>query len=89
LNTWKGWKKNECRSRFFGTGPEEEENLINHAEFVIHRGRKRQILEVEKKKMNYAWVFRAVSSVQNIDPRFCTNLSTPHACYMSRPSRTP
>jgi hypothetical protein len=36
LNTWKGWKKDECRSRLFGTGPKEEEILVDHAEGGIH-----------------------------------------------------
>jgi hypothetical protein len=89
LNTWKGWKKDECRSRFFGTGPKEEDNLVNHAEVLIHSGRKRPILELEKKKMTYVCVFRVVSSLQNIEPRFCTNFTKPHARYMSRPFHPP
>jgi hypothetical protein len=31
LNMWKGWKKDKCRSRLFGTCPKEEEILIDHA----------------------------------------------------------
>jgi hypothetical protein len=31
LNTWKGRKKDERRSRLFGTGPKEEEILVDHA----------------------------------------------------------
>jgi hypothetical protein len=43
LNTWKGWKKDECQSRLFGTGPKEEEILVDHAEDGIHRSRNRQM----------------------------------------------
>jgi hypothetical protein len=43
LNTWKGWKKDECRSRFFGTGPKEEEIPIDHAEGGITRSRNRPV----------------------------------------------
>jgi hypothetical protein len=41
LNTWKGWKTDECRSRLFDTGPTEEEILVDHAEDGIHRSRNR------------------------------------------------
>jgi hypothetical protein len=41
LNTWKGRKKDERRSRLFGTGPKEEEILVDHAEGGIHRSRNR------------------------------------------------
>jgi hypothetical protein len=41
LNMWKGWKKDECRSRLLGIGPKEEEILIDDAEDGIHRSRNR------------------------------------------------
>jgi hypothetical protein len=41
LNTWKGRKKDECRSRLFGTGPKEEEILVDHAEGRVYRSRNR------------------------------------------------
>jgi hypothetical protein len=41
LNTWKGWKKDECQSRLFGTGSKEEEILVDHAEGGIHRSSNR------------------------------------------------
>jgi hypothetical protein len=41
LNMRKGWKKDEWRSTPFGIGSKEEEILIYHAEFGIHRSRNR------------------------------------------------
>jgi hypothetical protein len=54
LNTWIGWKKDECRSRLFGTDPKEEEILVDQAEGGIHRIRDQAnglILGLEKKKI--------------------------------------
>jgi hypothetical protein len=34
-------KKDDCRSRVFGTRPKEEEILVNHAEGVINKIRNR------------------------------------------------
>jgi hypothetical protein len=34
-------EEDECRSRLFGTGPKEEEILVDHAEGGIHRNRNR------------------------------------------------
>jgi hypothetical protein len=42
-NTWKGWKKDECRSRLFGTGPKEEEILVDQAEGGIRKSRNRRM----------------------------------------------
>jgi hypothetical protein len=41
FNTWKGRKKGECRNRLFGTGPKEEEILVDHEKSGIHRSRNR------------------------------------------------
>jgi hypothetical protein len=54
---WKGWKKEECRSRLFGIGPKEEEILIDNAEDGIHRSRNTLILEFEEKRKNIHFLY--------------------------------
>jgi hypothetical protein len=38
---WKRWKKDVCRSKLFGINPKEEEILVDHAEYGIHRSWKK------------------------------------------------
>jgi hypothetical protein len=52
---WKGWKKDECRNRFFSIYPKEGDILVDHrkvgfTEAVTSIG---LILELEKKRKKY------------------------------------